>query len=92
MSSYNFHLWHSQKIVSHCPMSLVSNKIAAGSLNKEVAVNAERKHSSGYTHFPVSAWRSSTQTAVKRLSPNLQEQQHSYLAHAQILPHAFSNY
>lgn len=55
MSSSTFHLWHSQKIVSHCPTSRVSNKIAAGSLNKEVAVNAERKHSLGYTHFLVSA-------------------------------------
>lgn len=41
------------------------------------------------TRSPVSAWRSSIQTAIKRQSPKLQEKQHNFLVHVQILLHGF---
>lgn len=39
----------------------------------------------------VSAWRTSIQTAIKRRSPKLQEKQHNFLVHVQILLHGFVN-
>lgn len=41
------------------------------------------------TRSPVSAWRSSVQTAVKRWSSKLQEKQHNSLVYVQMLLHGF---